>query len=100
VTELVDITAIRSRLEGSTTARVFPEWATDRADLSRALDALERAQAASEGVDMLVAQAERRGAVKALQSASRKGRMSGDLFPRHCHWLDERADAIENGAAL
>jgi hypothetical protein len=68
----------------------------------RLAEALERAQAASEGVDMLVAQAERRGAVKAL----RKFRDQFDSFEHDADnatvmaIADEEADDIENGAAL
>lgn len=65
---------------------------------------LERAQAASEGVDMLVAQAERRGAVKALRAAAEKWRnATGNartFSVAVTEWLDDRASKTEAGADL
>lgn len=67
------------------------------ADLPKVLAELERAQAASEGVDMLIAQAERRGAVKALRSqADAFQKLDGDT----ADYLSEQAEAIEKGAHL
>ncbi len=63
--------------------------------------ALERAQAASEGVDMLVAQAERRGAVRALRGAAMtwSGAKTGvHLVDATMRFLLEEADAAEDGA--
>lgn len=73
----------------------LPEYAAHRCLPYRLAVALERAQAASAGVDMLVAQAERRGAAKALWKAAGHSdcRPDRDL-------LSEWADAIENGADL
>jgi hypothetical protein len=62
-------------------------------------EALERAQAASEGVDMLVADAERRGAVKALRAAALDCDF-GDTNWVVQMWLRDQADEIENGADL
>ena len=63
---------------------------------------LERAQAASEGVDMLVAQAERRGAVKALRAAAEDVMDNANDFygPSARQLIEDRANAIENGADL
>jgi len=65
------------------------------------LDALERAQAASEGLDMLVAQAERRGATDAWS----KGLVSGIGFatrmqrdPETWEPVNPYRDAIETGS--
>jgi hypothetical protein len=63
----------------------------------RLADALDRAQAATEGVDMLVAQAERRGAVKALRTVAAESISRGPYV--FCSALWKRADAIENGGA-
>jgi hypothetical protein len=77
----------------------------------RLAEALERAQAASEGVDMLLAQAERRGAVKALRDAARQvyngapniHNRRGDFNAQALYnegaspWLDGIADGFETG---
>ena len=65
------------------------------------LDELERAQAASEGVDMLLAQAERRGAVNALRGAAERysGRGHDDYDVIQADLFDF-ADQIENGESL
>ncbi len=62
---------------------------------------LGRAQAAVEGVDMLVAQAERRGAVRALRGAAMtwSGAKTGvHLVDATMRFLLEEADAAEDGA--
>jgi hypothetical protein len=67
----------------------------------RLAEALDRAQAAAEGVDMLVAQAERRGAVKALRWF--EGKTDGlNHALLGTTWIEtrDRANAIESGAAL
>lgn len=58
--------------------------------------ALERAQAAAEGVDMLIAQAERRGAVKALQKVGSAMRQWGGENEARYAW--DAAEAIANGS--
>jgi len=57
-------------------------------DLLWLITELERARAASEGVDMLIAAADRRGAVKALREAARES-------PQAKGALTKRADEIE-----
>lgn len=63
-------------------------------DESHTWTARDRAQAAADGVDMLIAQAERRGAVKALRAALPACR------PIEREYLGNYADGIENGADL
>ncbi len=72
------------------------------ADVGDLLDALDRVKAASEGVDMLVAQAERRGAVKALRwFRNRFNSFDSDYDNAIVMAIaDEDADAIENGSSF
>lgn len=116
----VDVAAIRAALKGATPApwradarfdyiddaageRVAYDIVSDaelvallRNNIEALLAELERAQAASEGVDMLIAQAERRGAAEALRQVA-----DASPFPLIATWqLHREAKTIEKGGTL